>query len=164
MPARIWNLLACVAGPPLLDTGQFNIIMYLFIFFLPIIIISLMHSVHPENSKSLRFLMATILRGTPWPLRGHRGPICCRRKVKMKVKNWNPATTTTTRHWLRAHLFALTMASLKVGCRVESSLRCLRKSHHFHLYALAGIKGDLTSSQVHFDLDSFPIRIDYHAS
>jgi hypothetical protein len=82
----------------------------------------------------------------------------------MKVKNWNPATTTTTRHWLRAYLFALTTASLKVGCRVELSLRCLCKSHHFHLYALAGIKGDSTSSQVHFDSDSFPIRIDNHAS
>jgi hypothetical protein len=71
--------------------------------------------------------------------------------------------TMTTRHWLRAHLFALTMASLKVGCRVKSSLHYLRKSHHFHLYALAGIKGDSTSSQVYFDLDSFPIRINNHA-
>jgi hypothetical protein len=82
--------------------------------------------------------MATILQGTPWPIRGHRGPIWRRRrKVKMKVKNQNPETTITTRHWLRAHLFALTMTSLK---------------------------GDLTSSQVHFDSDSFPIRINNHAS
>jgi hypothetical protein len=82
----------------------------------------------------------------------------------MKVKNWNPETTMTTRHWLRAHLFALTMTSLKAGCQVESSLRCLRQSHIFHPYALAGIKGDSTSGQFHFDSDSFQIRIDNHAS
>ncbi len=138
--------------------------MYLFIFFLLIIIISLMRSVIPTNPKSRRFLMATILRGNPWPLRGHRGPICCRLKVKMNVNNWNSATTTTTRHWLRAHLFALTMASLKIGCQVKLSLCHLRQSHLFCFHALAGIKGDSISSQVHFDLDSFPIRIDNHAS
>jgi hypothetical protein len=60
--------------------------------------------------------------------------------------------------------FALAMASLKVGCQVELSLCCLRQSHRFHLYALAGIKGDSTSGQVHFDSDSFPIRINNHAS
>jgi hypothetical protein len=71
--------------------------------------------------------------------------------------------TTTTRHWLRAHLFAPTMASLKIGCQVELSLRCLRQSHLFCFHALAGIKGDSISSQVHFNLDSFLIRIDNHA-
>jgi hypothetical protein len=91
----IWNLLACVAGPPLLNTGKLNTITYLFIFLLPIVIISLMHSVLPENPKALRFLMATILRGTPWPTRGHRGPIFCRRrKVNMKLENRNPAIMT----------------------------------------------------------------------
>jgi hypothetical protein len=128
-----------VAGPPLLDTGQLNIITYLFIFLLPIIIISLlMRSVLPKNPMSLRFLKTTIFRGTPWAFRGHRGPIWCRRrKVKTKVKNRNPETTATTRHWLRAHLFAFTMAFLK---------------------------GDSTSGQVLFDSDSFPICIDIHTS
>jgi len=153
-----------MAGPPLLDTGQLNIITYLFIFLLPIIIISLMRSVFPDNPKELRILMATILQGTPWPIRGHREPSWRRRrKMKMKVKNPNPETTTTTRHWLRAHLFALTMISLKAGCQVESSLCCLRQSHLFHPYALAGIKGDSTSGQVLFDSDSFPICINDHA-
>jgi len=151
VPACTWNFLACMVGPPLLDTGQFNVIMYLFIFILPRIIISLMHSFIPKNSKSLRFLKTTILRGTPWDFRGHRGPIWRRRrKVKAKVKNWNPEMTATTRHWLRAHLYALTMASHKVGCQVESSLRCLRQSHRhrFHIHAIASIQGDLTSGQV----------------
>jgi hypothetical protein len=139
--------------------------MYLFIFILPIIIISLMHSFFPKNTKSLHFLKTTILRGTPWALRGHRRPIRRRRrKVKTKVKNRNPETTATTRHWLRAHLFAFTVASLKVGCQVESSLCCLRQSHRFHIHAIAGIQGDSTSGQVLFDSDSFPIRIDIHTS
>ncbi len=163
----MWNLITCVAGPPLLDTGQLNIITYLFIFLLPIITISLlMRSVLPKNLKSLCFLKTTIFRGTPWAFRGHQGPIWCRRrKVKTKVKNRNPETTATTRHWLRAHLFAFTMASLKVGCQVESSLRCLRQSHRFHIqHDIAGIQGDLTSGQVLFDSDSFPIRINIHTS
>ena len=82
-PAHTWNLLAFVDGSPLLDTGQFNVIMYLFIFILPIIIISLMHSIFSKNPRSLRFLKTTILRGTPWAFRGHRGPIWRRRR---KVK------------------------------------------------------------------------------
>jgi hypothetical protein len=90
-PAYTWNLLAFVDGSPLLDTGQFNVIVYLFIFILPIIIISLMHSFFPNNPRSLHFLKSKILRGTPWAFRGHRGPIWCRRrKVKTKVKNRNP--------------------------------------------------------------------------
>ena len=154
-----------MAGPSLLDTGQFNVIMTLFIFVLPIIIISLIHSILPKNPKSLRLFKTTILRRTPRASGGHRGPIWRRRcQVKKKVKNRNPETTTTTRHWLRAHIFALTMASLKVSCHIESSLHCLHRSHCPHLHALAGIKGDSASGQVHFDSDSFPIRIDNHAS
>jgi hypothetical protein len=82
----------------------------------------------------------------------------------MNVNNWNSATTTMTRHWLRAHLFALMIASLKIGCQVELSLRHLHQSHLFCFHALACIKGDSISSQVHFDSDSFPIRVDNHAS
>ena len=164
-PARTWNLLACMAGPPLLDTGKFNFIMYLLIYILPIIIISLMHSIFPKNPKLLRFLKTTILLGTPWAFGGHRKPIWRRhRKVKMEDRKRNPETTTTMRHWLRAHLFALTMASLKVGCQVKLSLRCLCQSHCFHLHAFAGIKGDSTSGQVRFDSDSFQICINNHAS
>ena len=48
--------------------------MYLFIFILPIIIISLMHSMFPKNPNSLRYLKTTIFRGTPWAFRGHLGP------------------------------------------------------------------------------------------
>ena len=72
--------------------------------------------------------------------------------------------TTTTKHWLRAQLFALAMTSLKVGCQVKSSLRCPRQSHRFRIHAIAGIQGDSTSGQVLFDSVSFPICIDMHTS
>ncbi len=154
-----------MAGPPLLNTGQLNIITYLFIFLLPIIIISLMRSVFPDNPKALRFLNTTIFCGTLWSIRGHRGTVWRRRcKVKVKVKNRNPETTAMTKHWLRAQLFALAMTSLKVGCQVKSSLCCPRQSHRFHIHAISGIQGDSASGQVLFDSDSFPICIDIHTS
>ncbi len=81
------------------------------------------------------FLIATILRGTPWPPRGHRGPIFQRcRKLKMKVRNRHHQATM--REKLRAHLFALTIASLKAGCQAESSFRNLRHLYHACFTAL----------------------------
>ncbi len=111
-----------MAGSFYLDTGQLShFISYLLLIYLPIVITFICCSAIPENPKSCRFLMATILRGTPWPLRRHRGAIfqSCR-KVKMKVRNKH--YQTTMRQKLRAHLFSLTISSIKVGCRVESSL------------------------------------------
>jgi hypothetical protein len=159
----MWNLLACVAGL-LLNTGKTSsqIITYLLIFLLPIIIISLMCSVLPMNPKLQCFLMATILRGTPWPLRGHRGPICHRHSVRLKVRNRNQVPSTTTSHWIRAHLFALAVKFLKVGCRFESWLQLFRRNHQPCLCALAGTRGRV--NHAHFDSDSFKIRVDNHAS
>jgi hypothetical protein len=111
-----------MAGPFYLDTGQLShFITYLFLIYLPMFIILICRSAIPENPASCLFLMAMILWGTPWPPQGHRGPIFQRRrKVKMKVRNRHHQATI--REKLRAHLFALTIASLKAGCRVESSL------------------------------------------
>jgi hypothetical protein len=61
------------------------------------------------------------------------------------------------------NLFALTIASLKAGCRVESSLRNLRHLHHDRFTALQGTHGNPWINQVSFDSDSFPIGIDNHA-
>ncbi len=117
----------------------------------------------PENPVSCLFLMATILRGAPWPPQGHRGPIFQRhRKVKMKVRNRHHQATI--REKLRAHLFALTIASLKAGCGVESSLQNFCHPHHARFTALQGTHGNPWSNQVRFDSDSFPIGVDSHAS
>jgi hypothetical protein len=45
MPACIWNMLVCVAGP--LDTGQF--LTYLYILLLPVIIINLIYLTYPTK-------------------------------------------------------------------------------------------------------------------
>jgi hypothetical protein len=80
----------------------------------------------------------------------------------MKVRNRHHQATM--REKLRAHLFALTIASLKAGCRVESSLRNLCHPYHAQFTALQGTHGNPWSNQVHFDSDSFPIGVDNHAS
>jgi hypothetical protein len=80
----------------------------------------------------------------------------------MKVRNRHHKTTM--REKLRAHLFALTIASLKAGCRVESSLQNLSHLHHAGFTALQGTHGNPWSNQVRFDSDSFPIGVDNHAS
>jgi hypothetical protein len=63
--------LAIVDGPSL-DMGQ-QIMTYLFLTFLPIFILSLLYCVIPANPTSRHYLMAVILRGTPWRLRGTKG-------------------------------------------------------------------------------------------
>jgi hypothetical protein len=93
-----------------------------------------------------------------------QGPIFQRpRKGKMKVRNRH--CQATMRENLRAHLFALPIVSLKVGCRVESSIQSLCHPHHaWFTTALQGTHGNLWSNQVCFDSDSFPIEVDNHAS
>jgi hypothetical protein len=123
MPARIWEyLFACVAGPFYLDTGQTShFITYLLIIYLPRMVSMLLHLAVPEDPQSRRFLMARILRGTTFLLQGHRGRIHQCHKVKWKTRGQHHVNTT--RQKLRVHLFAFALASLKVGCRVESWFR-----------------------------------------
>jgi hypothetical protein len=125
-------------------------------------IIVICPSAIPENPASHCFLMTTILSGIPWPYQGHRRAIFQRcRKVKMKVRNRH--CQEIMRDKLRAHLFALTIASLKAGCRVESSLLNLSRLHHARFTALQGTYGNPWRNQVCFNSDSFPIRDDNHA-
>ena len=178
MPARIWAyLFACVAGPFYLDTGQISqFITYLLIIYLPTLVLLLLHLAVPDDPQSRRFLMATVLRGTSFPFGGYRGPIRRRRTVKLKPGGQHHVTTT--RQSFRAHLFALALASLKVGCRVESSFRgplawwsSFRSRHGdqglgqmARMCALNGVHGNPLTDIGRFDTDSFPIRVDNHAS
>jgi hypothetical protein len=80
----------------------------------------------------------------------------------MKVRNRHRQVLMRDR--LRAHLFALTIASLKAGCCVELSLGNLHHPHHAWFTALQGTHGNPWSNQVRFDSDSFLIKVDNHAS
>jgi hypothetical protein len=88
-------MLAIVDGPTL-DTGQ-QIMTCLFLTFLPIIILGLLYCVIPANPTSCCYLMAAILRGTPWHLRGIKGnprqPI--RKRQKRYKKPISHCTTET---------------------------------------------------------------------
>jgi hypothetical protein len=79
----------------------------------------------------------------------------------MKVRNRH--CQATMRDKLRAHLFPLTIASLKAGCCVESSLQNLHHLHHSQFTALQGTHGNPWSNQVCSDSDSFSIGVDNHA-
>jgi hypothetical protein len=140
-----------MAVPSYFDTGKLShFITYLFLVYLP------------ENPASRFFLLAMILWGTPWPPTGCRGAIFKRcRKVKMKVRNRH--CQATMRDKLRAHFFALTIASLKAGCCVKSSFQNLRCPHHAWFTALQGTHGNPWGNQVRFDSDSFAIGVDNHA-
>ncbi len=144
-----------MAGPFYLNTGQLShFITYLFLVYLPMFITFICRSAIPKNPASCCFMMATILQGTPWPSQGHRGPIFQRhRKLNMKVRNRH--RQSTMREKLRAHLFALTIASLKVGCPVEPSLQSLRHPHHAWFTALQGTHGNPWSNQVRVNCDFF---------
>jgi hypothetical protein len=80
----------------------------------------------------------------------------------MKVRNRH--CQATMREKLRSHLFALTIAPLKAGCRVESSLQNLHHPHHAWFTALQSTHCNPWSNQVHFNSDSIPIGVDNHAS
>jgi hypothetical protein len=80
----------------------------------------------------------------------------------MKVRNRH--CQATMREMLRAHLFALTLASLKAGHRVESYLQSLRHPHHACFNALKVTHGNPWSNQVRFDSGSYPIRAPWSKS
>ena len=87
--------------------------------------------------------------GNDSQVQGHRGPLCNHHRVKVKVRNWNQEPLTSTRGWLRAHIFALAVKTLKVGCHFESSLRLFPRNHQPCLCAFAGTRG--RDNHAHFD-------------
>jgi hypothetical protein len=68
----------------ILDTGQY-ITYLLFLSYLPIFIIFLIENAIPRDPTSRRYLMATILRGTPWRLWGTIH-VLGRKRVKGYIK------------------------------------------------------------------------------
>jgi hypothetical protein len=161
-------LLACVAGS-ILDTGQY-ITYLLLLSYLPIFIILIENAI-PRDPTSHHYLMATILRGTPWHLRGTICVLGCKR-VKRYIKpvrhliSGNNVKPTSK---LLPYLLLAAIAYFWVGCCVESfchPLICPSPATPCFL-GLMEASEDLTSmgnNQVRFDLDSYPVGIDNHAS
>ena len=107
-------VLAFMAGPMELDTGQF--FTYLFIYALPHIIVELTHQAIPQD----RAFYKTLLPRQAWLPQGH-----CRLVPHKKVKRYKkkPASIVpegvNTANKLRTFLLPLAMASFRVGCCVE---------------------------------------------
>jgi hypothetical protein len=82
----------------------------------------------------------------------------------MNINDWNSANDNNDKALAEGSPLCPDDGISQDWLSFESSFRCLRQSYLFCFHALAGIKGDSISSQVHFNLDSFPIRINDHAS
>ncbi len=115
------------------DTEQ--VITHLLLSILLIFIIILIHNANPNNPKSCHHLMAAILRGIPWHLRGHQGPIP--KDFWHKTKKTN--LIKSGHHGKPKHhsssgftFFALAMTSIRVGWCVEWS-----HQHFFFLWDLS---------------------------
>jgi hypothetical protein len=173
----IFQTIAFIAGPTL-DTGQQ--IAYLQLFLLPYLLQVLCRALYPSDPALRKTSYDVFLRGRSWrwPLWGRRSdhpiPKRLRKQKKPSVRFRSNEHNDKTK--LRTYLVPIAITLLKVGCCVESCLRRwrLRKLFHFLCLrelpsvavstytALSGaIDGILT---VRFDLDSYLIGIDCHAS
>ncbi len=116
MPACIWNMLVCAAGP--LDTGQ--LLTYLYILLLLVIVLNLIRLAYPT-----KFVAKVITKSAHWRLRGRPRAICSTRVKKYKIperklqnKNKNLCGET-----MRTYLFPALFTAFNVGCCVKAFLR-----------------------------------------
>jgi hypothetical protein len=100
--------------------GQ-DISTYLFLNFLPIFIIILLHVAYPTKT-----LATAIGKSAPWHFRGKPRTICRMRVKRYKIpvrkhqdKNKTSGTSGAT---MQTYLFPALFTALKVGCQVEAFL------------------------------------------
>jgi len=155
-----------------LDTGQ-QIATYLFLHIIPLLLYHLVYLVLPEDPMSFRLLEKTIAQTSAWRLRGH--PHDARpkkfkffKKLKKKMVS-DEIQDKTIKHIvitkkLPSYLMLVFFATFKVGCCVEDTLRRFLRPLQRAPRFLAHQGAFLGDPAVRFDLDSFSIRIDNHAS
>jgi hypothetical protein len=116
MPACIWNMLVCAAGP--LDTGQF--LTYLYILLLPVIILNLIYLAYPTKivAKVITKLAPLHLRGRPCAIRRTRVKRYKIPEQKLQNKSEKPSGAT-----MQTYLFPALFTAFKVGCRVKAFFR-----------------------------------------
>jgi hypothetical protein len=148
-----------MAGP--LKTGQ-QITTYLFLLqILPLIIFTLCHLAYLTKNLATR-----IQRMAPWRLKG-KPCIVPRRRVKRYKKPVRKLQNKIKDHTLRTYLFPAAFAAFKVGCRIESFIRCSSGPPIWDPNYLA-LQSETTLQvallPVRFDSDSYLIGMDNHAS
>jgi hypothetical protein len=145
---------------------------YLFLTFLPIFILSLLYCAIPANPTSHCYLMAVILRGTPWCLQGikgapHQSHCKCQKQYKKPISRCTTETIPVTTRLLRTYLVPAAITFFKVGCRVEGFLRRFSRTTPHPLPAIQPIALHSThdeSGPIRFDSDSFAVGVNNHAS
>jgi hypothetical protein len=166
--AQFWLLLAIVAKPTHLDTGQFTT--YLFFSFLPIIILILIHVAGPTNPVAHCYLMTGILRGTPWHLQGVGGLtlwLCCksRKKLKKPIRHYTADNVPTTTKLIRTYLVPVAIASFQVGCCIKRFICRSRCQTPLPATVACPVTFHATNNNSHiqFDSDSFAMGVNNHA-
>jgi hypothetical protein len=147
-----------MAGP--LNTVQ-QIMTYLFIQLFPMTIYVLCHLAYPTKN-----LATTIHKTAPWCLKG-KPCVVQRKRVKRYKKPIRELQDKAKNQMLQTYLFPAAFAAFKVGCRVESFLRCFLGPPIWDLTCLAlQIESmlQLASPPVRFNSDSYPVGVDNHAS
>jgi hypothetical protein len=133
----IFQTLAFMAGPTL-DIGQQ--IAYLQLFLPPYLLQVLCRALYPTDPVLRKTTYDIFFRGRSWrwPLRGrqsdHTIPKRFRKQKKPSVRFWSNKHNNKTKLWTYLILIAVTL--LKVGCCIESCLRCWRLRELFHFCCL----------------------------
>jgi hypothetical protein len=119
----------------------------------------------PEDPMLFRILAKTLVKTTAWCLQGHPclfrpKKTKCFKKPRRHFQNVHPTTIKK----LPSYLVLAFFATIKVGCRIEAYLRKFMRPLQRVPWFLALQSAFLDNAAVQFDLDSFSIGIDNHAS
>jgi hypothetical protein len=158
------TLVACMARP--LDTGQEFATDLLFLL-IPIMIYQLVFLAIPKDPMLLRILAKTLVKMTAWRLRGHPHIVRpkktkCFKKPRKKLEDQEIQDMTIKK--LPSYLVPAFFAAIKVGCRIEAYLRKFMRPLQRAPWFMALQSAFLNNPVVRFDLDSFSIGINNHAS
>ncbi len=160
-------LVACMVGP--MDTGQ-EIATYLLLHLILIVIYQLVFLAIPEDPILLRILANTLVKTAAWRLRGHphgarpKKTKCFKKPKKNLISEKQDIQDMTIKNKLPTYLVPALFAALKVGCRIEAKLRRFQCPLKRAPQSLALQSAFLDDPVVRFNLDSFSIGIDNHAS
>jgi hypothetical protein len=157
-------MLAIMAGIDLMDTGQF--LTYLFIYAVPQVICMLAYDLAHGDFR-------TPVTDPPWSFRRTQRPMPRKRVKKFLKPNVSKvrrkSKSNNNKNWMLTYLIPIEMAIFWVGCRIEMVWRCLghllgRPPPPPHFTALLGQDTEPEDSYIRFDMDSYPIGVDNHAS
>ncbi len=171
-PAWMWifMMLAFMAGPTIHLEHQ---VAYLQIFIMPYLLQFLFQAAYPTDPMICKTTYNVFIRKSPWrwPIRGRRTHSVPKRLRRKKKPSVHLQTESTIKAKLRTYLVPVAVSIYKVGCCVEGQLRELLASHCLReLPSISQPTFTTLSSMVDrtravcFDSDSYPIRIDTHAS